>query len=111
MVEEAILFRWQAVECPCSRMSSQGNSASIPAKLVMLHTGVVEEGVVAVDRVVVVEGGWQWSGSGGRVAVEGPAEEMEEEVSVEVMPVIGVVEEHTETGAMLFKGMLVSPQF
>ena len=43
-----------------SRMPSQGNSASIPAKLVMLHTGVVEEGVVAVDRVMVVEGGWQW---------------------------------------------------
>ena len=110
MVEEAILFRWQAVECPCSRMSSQGNSASTsqgnsastPAKLVMLHTGVVEEGVVAVDRVVVVDGG---------MVVEGAAEEMEEGVSVEVMPVIGVVEEHTETGEMLYTSMLVSPQF
>ena len=45
------------------------------------------------------------------MAVEGAAEEMEEEVSAEVMPVIGVVEEHTETGAMLYMGMLVSPQF
>ena len=97
----------------------------------MPPAGVVEEGMVAVDRVVVVEGvavvgvaegaavvgvaegaGMVEGVAEGAAVVgvaEGAAEEMEEEVPVEVMPVIGVVEEHAETGAM-YMAMLVSSQ-
>ena len=96
----------------------------------MPPAGVVEEGMVAIDRVVVVEGvavvgvaegaavvgvaegvaeGAAVVGVAEGAAVEGAPEEMEEEVPVEVMPVIGVVEEHAETGAM-YMAMLVSSQ-
>ena len=68
-------------------MSSQGNSAST-SKSSDITSRVVEEGVVAVDRVVVVEGA-AVEGVAEGVAVEGAAEEMEEEVPVEVMPVMG----------------------
>ena len=96
MVEAALLFHWQAVECPAKAIPPAPSEASDAS------SRVVEEGVVAMEGAAV---------EGAAVEVEAVEEEMEEEVPVEVMPVIGVVEEYAETGAMLYTAMLVFPQF